>query len=129
MIAVDTSALMAIALDEPEADKVISVLQAERPLVISAVTVAEALVVGRGRGVGPEIQKLIDRFDFQVQTIDLVGARQAAGAYARWGKGVHPAGLNFVDCFAYALAEQQDCPLLFVGNDFARTDIRSALAP
>jgi ribonuclease VapC len=129
VIAVDTSALMAIALDEPEADKVISVLQAERPLVISAVTVVEALVVGRGRGVGAEIQKLIDRFDFQVQRIDLVEARHVARAYARWGKGVHPAGLNFADCFAYALAEQQDCPLLFVGNDFARTDIRSALAP
>lgn len=128
MIAVDTSALMAIALDEPEADQVISVLEAERPLVISPVTVAEALVVGRGRGVGAEIQKLIDKFDFQVQTIDLVEARRVAGAYARWGKGVHPAGLNFADCFAYALAEQQDCPLLFVGNDFARTDVRSALA-
>jgi ribonuclease VapC len=129
VIAVDTSALMAIALDEPEADKVISVLEAERPLVISAVTVAEALIVGRGRGVGAEIQKLIDRFDFRVQTIDLAGARHVAGVYARWGKGVHPAGLNFADCFAYALAEQQDCPLLFVGNDFARTDVRSALAP
>jgi ribonuclease VapC len=128
VIAVDTSALMAIALDEPEADRVISVLEAERPLVISAVTVAEALIVGRGRGVGAEIQKLIDRFDFQVQTIDLVDARRVAGVYARWGKGVHPAGLNFADCFAYALAEQQGCPLLFVGNDFARTDVRTALA-
>ena len=45
------------------------------------------------------------------------------------GRGFHPAGLNFGDCFAYALAEEQNCPLLFIGNDFSKTDIRSALTP
>lgn len=48
-------------------------------------------------------------------------------AYRQWGKGFHPAGLNFGDCFAYALAKERDLPLLFVGNDFARTDIRPAI--
>jgi len=54
-------------------------------------------------------------------------AERAAAAYARWGKGNHPAGLNFGDCFAYALAEQMNCPLLFVGDDFSKTDIVPAL--
>ena len=53
-------------------------------------------------------------------------ARQAGAAYRQWGKGFHPAGLNFGDCFAYALAKEQNCPLLFIGNDFSRTDIKPA---
>jgi ribonuclease VapC len=53
-------------------------------------------------------------------------AFNAAEAYARWGRGVHPAGLNYGDCFAYALAQQRACSLLFVGDDFAKTDIASA---
>lgn len=57
-----------------------------------------------------------------------VDADKVADAYDRWGKGVHPAGLNFGDCFAYALAKSQDCPLLFVGDYFAQTDVESALA-
>lgn len=50
-------------------------------------------------------------------------ADQVADAYRQWGKGNHPASLNFGDCFAYALAKELGCPLLFVGNDFARTDV------
>ena len=53
-------------------------------------------------------------------------ARRVAQANARWGKGVHPAGLNFGDCFAYALARKHECPLLFVGNDFSKTDVARA---
>ena len=53
-------------------------------------------------------------------------AFQVAEAYSQWGKGVHPAGLNYGDCFAYALARQRACPLLFVGEDFTKTDIRLA---
>jgi ribonuclease VapC len=54
-------------------------------------------------------------------------ARHVARAYERWGKGFHPAGLNFGDCFAYALAKEHSCPLLFVGKDFSKTDIASVL--
>ena len=54
-------------------------------------------------------------------------ARRVAGAYGRWGKGVHPAALNFGDCFAYETAKSHGCPLLFVGGDFAQTDIASVL--
>ena len=53
-------------------------------------------------------------------------ARGVAQAYARWGKGVHPAGLNFGDCFAYAVAKDNDCNLLYVGDDFSRTDLADA---
>ena len=51
----------------------------------------------------------------------------SAQAYERWGKGLHPAGLNFGDCFAYALAKEHSCPLLFIGDDFSKTDIESVL--
>ena len=59
--------------------------------------------------------------------VDEVLALACADAHRTFGKGIHPAGLNFGDCFAYALARQLGCPLLYVGNDFARTDIASAL--
>jgi ribonuclease VapC len=52
--------------------------------------------------------------------------KRIAQAYAQWGKGIHPAGLNFGDCFAYQLAQLHDCALLFVGNDFAKTDVKPA---
>ena len=129
MIVVDTSAFMAVALDEPQASASIAVLEDERDLLISAATVAEALIVANGRGVGAAMQDVMNSFDFEVRTVGLAEARRVADAYARWGKGFHPAALNFGDCFAYALAKRQDCPLLFVGDDFARTDVRSALAP
>ncbi len=54
-------------------------------------------------------------------------ARRVAGAYAKWGRGVHPAALNFGDCFAYETAKTHDCPLLYIGGDFAQTDIASVL--
>lgn len=127
MIVVDTSALIAVALDEPRASAFMAVLEAESDLLISAATVAETLIVANGRGIGAAMQDVMDSFDFEVRTVGQAEARRAAAAYAQWGKGRHPAALNFGDCFAYALAKQHDCPLLFVGDDFARTDIRSAL--
>lgn len=66
--------------------------------------------------------------DLKLEVVDVTDERSrlVAEAYRRWGKGFHPAALNFGDCFAYALAAERGWPLLFVGNDFARTDIRSA---
>jgi ribonuclease VapC len=127
MIVVDTSALMAILLNEPEAGACIEALSAEDDLVMSAATAAEALIVSSRRGVGEEMARLIDGLGFDVVDVTNASARRIAGAYARWGKGAHPAGLNFGDCFAYEAAKQRGCPLLFVGKDFARTDIVSAL--
>ncbi len=127
MIAVDTSALMAIVLDEERAEACIAAIGAEDNLVISAATVAEALIVSVRRNVQKEIASLIDGCGFEIVSVTPAAARRVAQAYADWGKGVHPAGLNFGDCFAYDVAKQNSCPLLFVGDDFARTDIESAI--
>ena len=127
MIAVDTSALMAIVLDEPEADACAAALEAGDRLLISAGTVAEALIVGGRRGVGEEVRRLIDGLGFEIVSVTPAGAGRIAEAYGKWGKGVHPAALNFGDCFAYEVARTHDCPLLFVGGDFARTDARAVL--
>lgn len=129
MIAVDTSALMAIILDEPEAAACMAVLEAEEELVISAGTVAEALIVSARRNVAEEVERLIDGLGFDIVNVTPPAARRIAQAYARWGKGLHKAGLNFGDCFAYDVAKQHDCPLLFVGDDFSKTDLSSACLP
>ena len=127
MIAVDTSALMAIVLGEAEADACIAALEIEDEILISAATIAEALIVAARRNVGEEMSKLIDGLGFNIVAVTPAAARRVALAYARWGKGVHPTGLNFGDCFAYELAREHDCPLLYVGGDFAKTDIKGIL--
>jgi ribonuclease VapC len=123
MIAVDTSALMAIVLGEPEADACIEALQAEEDLLISAGTVAEALIVAGRRNVGEPMARLIDGLGFEIVAVTPAAARRIARAYASWGKGVHPAALNFGDCFAYEVAKAHGCRLLYVGEDFRRTDV------
>ena len=126
MIAVDTSALMAILLDEPTAPGCIEALATNERVVVSAATVAEALIVAERRGLRTEMTSLIDGLSLEVVSVSAAMAREVADVYARWGKGVHPAALNFGDCFAYELARTYDCPLLYVGLDFGRTDIAAA---
>lgn len=127
MIAVDTSALMAIALGEKEADACIMVLETETEVVISAGTVAEALIVAARRNVGEEMTRMIEGLGFEIVSVTPASARRVAAAYARWGRGVHPAGLNFGDCFSYEVATEHSCPLLYVGEDFSKTDLERAL--
>lgn len=127
MIVVDTSALMAILLDEPQAEACIAALAAEDELLISAGTVAEARIVANHRNVGAEMNRLLDGLGFEVVNVTQASARRIADAYAAWGKGLHPASLNFGDCFAYAVAKERQVPLLYVGDDFSRTDIQAAL--
>jgi ribonuclease VapC len=126
MIAVDTSALMAIVLGQAEADACIKVLEAETEVLVSAGTVAEALIVAARRNIGEEMAHLIDGLGFEIVTVTQASARRIAQAYERWGKGVHPASLNFGDCFAYEVAKEHSCRLLFVGDDFSKTDVESA---
>lgn len=126
MIVVDTSALMAILLNEPSATDCIRILRDE-DLVISAGTVAEALIVADRRGVLKEMTQMIEGLGFEVVSVSGADSRDVAEAYRAWGKGVHPAGLNFGDCFAYALAKVRDCALLYVGDDFSKTDIMKAV--
>ena len=123
---VDTSALMAIVLDETDADRVGHALEQEQQVALSAVSLAEALVVAQLRGVGAEMQRLVEGLGVEVVPVTAADAQRVARAYQQWGKGAHPAGLNFGDCFAYALAQTRKCPLLFVGDDFARTDVQRA---
>ena len=127
MIVVDTSALMAIVLDEPEADACIAALASEDEILISAGTAAEALIVAARRNVGDELAALIDGLGFEVVPVASATARRVARAYRDWGKGVHAAALNFGDCFAYEAAKERSCRLLYVGEDFAKTDIAGVL--
>ena len=126
MIAVDTSALMAIVLAEAEADSCIAALGDETEVLVSAATVAEALIVAARRNVGREMSRLIEDWP-RVVSVTPASARRVATAYQRWGRGVHPAGLNFGDCFSYEVADERSCPLLYVGDDFSKTDLQSAV--
>jgi ribonuclease VapC len=127
MIAVDTSALMAIVLNDPQADACITALESEDDLLISAGTVAEALIVAARRNVGEEMERLINGLGFEVINVTFASARRIAEAYEQWGKGVHPAALNFGDCFAYEVAKEHGCQLLYVGEDFKKADVASVL--
>lgn len=124
---VDTSALMAVLLREPEADRCRVALEAEDELLISAGTVAEALIVASRRDLNQEMSEFLARLGFEIAPVFESDARQVAEAHARWGKGRSPASLNFGDCFAYALAKARGCRLLYVGQDFRRTDIEAAI--
>jgi len=116
MIAVDTSALAAIALKEPQAQACMEVM-----------IQAELLIIAARRKFGHDVKKLISDLNFKVIPVTETSAYRAAAAYQKWGKGVHPAQLNYGDCFAYELATSQQCPLLYVGQDFSQTDVQSAL--
>ena len=118
MIAVDTSALMAIVLDEPEAGACVAALAGDDDLMV-----AEALIVAARRNVGDDMARLIDGLGFEIVNVTAASARRVAQIYDLWGKGSHPAGLNFGDCFSYDVAKQHGCRLLYVGDDFSRTDI------
>src|SRR5947209_18053650 len=100
MMVVDTSALMAILLDEPETDACGTALQADSNVLISAGTLAEALIVALRRHVRDEVLDLVDRMAFDVVSVTRADALRVGQAYARWGRGAHRAGLNYGDCFA-----------------------------
>jgi ribonuclease VapC len=127
MIAVDTSALIAVILDEPPAERCIEALERAPSLMISAATLAEALIVATRRGILAEMQKLGDRLGFEIVPVSAATAKRVGDIYREWGKGRHPASLNFGDCFSYDMAKTYACPLLFVGDDFSKTDLESVL--
>ena len=94
---------------------------------LSAGTLAEMLIVSSRRHVGTEMARLIDRLAPDVVPVTPAAARRIGLVYQKWGRGVHPAALNFGDCFAYAVAKEHACRLLYVGDDFAKTDIEAVL--
>ncbi len=123
---IDTSALLAILQDEPERRSFNEAIEAAEPLVMSVANYVEASIVIESRH-GAEGLRELDRF-IDCAGIDLAGVdaeqgRVARDAFSRFGKGRHPAALNFGDCFAYALARMLAQPLLYKGDDFSKTDL------
>ena len=127
MIAVDSSALITVVAGEKQAAGCEKVLLSG-PLVMSAATLTELLIVAVRKGVAEELNALLALIELEIEDVTPQFAELAAAAYVRWGKGFHPARLNYGDCFSYALAQLYDCPLLYIGDDFAQTDVVSALA-
>lgn len=127
MIVVDTSALIAILLGEPDAEACMDAISNDDRPLISAGTVAEAMVVASARGLQAYLARIVDEVGLEIVNVTGASARQIGDIYLAWGKGHHPARLNLGDCFAYQLASERRLPLLYIGNDFARTDLRSVL--
>jgi ribonuclease VapC len=130
-IVIDTSAVMAILLREPERLSLMQRIATATSCLMSAVSLQEAAMVVAGRLGRPDFQPLDDlivNMEVEIVSHDHALALLARDAFLRFGKGRHPARLNFGDCAAYALAKSRALPLLFKGEDFARTDIASALA-
>ena len=96
-------------------------------MVISAGPLAEAHVVAVRSGFTASLLVFLARIQLEIVPVDASTAEAVGRACERYGKGQHPARLNFGDCFAYALAKQRNCPLLFIGDDFAQTDVTPAL--
>jgi ribonuclease VapC len=126
---VDTSALVAILLLEPEAEHFTRAIAEAQPRLISAANLFETAIVIEGRlgpGAGGDLDDFVTDVGLEVEPVTLEQVRVARQAYRTYGRGYHAARLNFGDCFAYALAKNAGLPLLFKGDDFARTDITSA---
>lgn len=130
MIVIDSSALVAILNDEPERRQFIDAIVDHGDPRISASTYLETAMVLElrvGARAARELDVLIEDVGISIIPFDHAQATIARDAFRRYGKGLHKAGLNFGDCFSYALAKALDAPLLFKGNDFALTDIKPAL--
>ncbi len=118
---------MAVVQKEAQYRGCIDALSADPRILLSAGTAAEAMIVAFHRGLAAEMASLIEQVGIEIVPVTAAVSNRVAAAHARWGKGVHPARLNFGDCFAYEVAMHHACPLLFVGDDFARTDVTSVL--
>jgi len=133
MIFADASALIAIIVGEPEAEELADAMEADPDRICSAVSVWETIAgLCRSYAFRPESARdCVSRFRLAGQIV-FVGLAEpeleiAAEAYARYGKGRHPAALNMGDCFAYACTKTNHARLLFKGDDFGRTDIEKAI--
>ena len=127
---IDSSALIAILLAEPEADQMIEALQSEPKRLLSAANLLETSIVieaRKGPAGGRELGILLHRAKIEIVNVTEELSEIALEAWRRWGKGRHPAGLNYCDCCAYALAFHMGEKLLFKGNDFPKTDIGIAV--
>lgn len=123
---IDTSALVALLGMEPEAARLAEAIEADVVRLVSAATLVECSIVietRRGSGAVRELDLLLARAEMQIEPVSVEQAELARQAWRRFGKGRHPAGLNYGDCFAYALSRATGEPLLFKGEDFHQTDV------
>lgn len=128
---VDTSALLAIYLGEPDSNRFEVAILTARAAIVSAGTLLETTIVveaRHGEAGALEIDRLLRKLGVTTVPVDAEQAEAGRVGYRRYGKGRHPAHLNYGDCFAYGLAVTRGEPLLFKGDDFARTDVANALA-
>ena len=126
---VDTSAVLAVLFDEPDAERYVRALAGASRCRMSVVSFLEAAIVlesRAGAAAGPNLDLLLERAPIELEPVTLEHAQAARRAWRRFGRGNHRVALNFGDCFAYALAEATREPLLFKGQDFPLTDIDTA---
>ena len=126
---VDTSAVWAILFREPDAERFEDSIAANWPRRMSVSNALEASIVAEGRGgeaAGHALDRFLERAEIELVPVTAEQLTAARRAWRRFGKGNHPAALNFGDCFAYALAETTGEALLFKGEDFSLTDIEAA---
>ena len=125
----DSSAILAVLLDEPEAERLVDRMLEADLVGVGAPTLCETGMVLASR-LGPESRGVLERFlqEFEVVELPFGGEhwREAVEAFRRYGRGRHAAALNFGDCLSYATARLSGRPLLFVGDDFSRTDVEAA---
>lgn len=123
---IDTSALVAMMTGEPSADRLVAAVESETERLVSAATVVEAalVLIGRYGDVGDaQLDRFLRGIGAEVVPVGEEQATLARDAALRFGKGRHPAALNYGDCFSYALSVARHAPLLFVGDDFSKSDV------
>jgi ribonuclease VapC len=129
VIVIDTSAIIAILQEEAESEFFAEIIIDEDRCLLSAIGLFEASMVMIGRG-PPELayglDTLVERTGIEIVPVDRQLAIDSRAALIRFGKGRHPASLNFGDCVSYALARTRSLSLLYKGEDFAKTDVISA---
>ncbi len=127
---IDTSALLAILLDEPESERLVRAVASADVRIVGAATLVEAsavMVARKGPGGVVALDALLDRLGVEFRDLTMSAAKLSRLAYSRFGKGVgDPGVLNYGDCLAYGTAMAEGHPLLFKGDDFARTDVAVA---
>jgi ribonuclease VapC len=127
---VDSSAVIAILFDEPEAEALLSQIAVAEVCRLSSASLVEIGIVLRRDAAAQRraaFDEMLRLFSIKIEPVTEEQAYLALDAYDRFGKGTgHPAGLNYGDCFSYALAKQTGEPLLFKGNDFIHTDLEAA---
>jgi ribonuclease VapC len=124
---IDTSAVLAILFDEPEADDIEMAIDADPVRLMSAASYLETAIVVEsrlGEPGGRELDLLLHKAGIEIVAVTAEQADTARDCWRRFGRGRHPASLNFGDCFSYALASASGEPLLFTGDDFGKTDIQ-----